>query len=47
MTNLNSKNGRFLVKHDGRVKDFDTLHDALIYIDYVYFLRSCKKALSK
>lgn len=47
MTYLNSKNGRFLVKHDGRVKDFDTLHDALIYIDYVHFPRGCRKALNK
>lgn len=43
MSYFESKNGRFIVRNDGRVNDFDTLHDALLYIDYVNFLRSLKK----
>jgi hypothetical protein len=34
------KNGKFIVRNDGRVNDFDTLHDALLYMDYIRFLRS-------
>ena len=42
-----SKNGKFVVCNDGRVNDFDTLHDALLYMDYIRFLRSVRNGLKK
>ena len=36
------ENGRYIVWNDERVNDFDTNHDAFVYMDYIRFLRSLK-----